>query len=451
MGHGPAARRWPASGNLAEQRIAPRFYRSSRIVTLSDSSRDEIVELLGLGSGQVTVAPPGVDDRYAPGGQRSATPLVVAVGRLVPVKRFDVPAPHAGGGRRRTTPTLQAVIIGEGYERPALEALRDELGAADWVSLPGRVDDAELGVVVPAGLGRGQQLTARGVGDDPDRGRSLWHSRRGHGDRGPCRCRARRRVGAARREHGRDGGRARAGAGRRGPAQPPGSGCAEPGALVHLGRHRAAVPSRRWQRKRPRRPRAERSARLGSARRRLGGGSEGGYGPQGLGDRLRDAFLVSPGAFCLVCCARIGRIARFGRGIRLGCGSRIGCIGCLGRKAAAAGTTAIIGIPSAVRAAAASTAIAVAVVVGTSRTVWTGLTACPGPPGPPTAQPLRPQAEGGDDAVGEEQRHADPDQVAGVHERPRPVGPGCVVVDLLAPDDVERAGDDEADRRPPWR
>ena len=35
-------------------------------------------------------------------------------------------------------------MIGEGYERPALEALRDELGATDWVSMPGRVGDTEL-------------------------------------------------------------------------------------------------------------------------------------------------------------------------------------------------------------------------------------------------------------------------------------------------------------------
>ena len=34
------------------------------------------------------------------------------------------------GGRK-----LQAVIIGEGYERPALEALQAELGAADWLHL----------------------------------------------------------------------------------------------------------------------------------------------------------------------------------------------------------------------------------------------------------------------------------------------------------------------------
>jgi len=130
-------------GDTVERRIAPRFYRSSRIVTLSESSRAEIVEMLGLDAGRVTVAPPGVDARYTPGGLRSTVPLVVAVGRLVPVKRFDALV-RALAEVKRDHPELQAVVIGEGYERPALEALRAELGATDWVSMPGRVDDAEL-------------------------------------------------------------------------------------------------------------------------------------------------------------------------------------------------------------------------------------------------------------------------------------------------------------------
>ncbi len=130
-------------GDTMERRIAPRFYRSSRIVTLSESSRGEIVDLLRLPPERVTVAPPGVDERYSPGGQRSATPLVVAVGRLVPVKRFDVLL-RALAKVKVDHPTLEAVIVGEGYERPALEALRDELGAADWVRLPGHVSDDEL-------------------------------------------------------------------------------------------------------------------------------------------------------------------------------------------------------------------------------------------------------------------------------------------------------------------
>jgi glycosyltransferase involved in cell wall biosynthesis len=130
-------------GDTMERRIAPRFYRRSRIVTLSESSRDEIVEMLGLRPERITVAPPGIDERYGPGGQRSATPLVVAVGRLVPVKRFDALlrslVPLKAGH-----PGLEAVIIGEGYERAALEALRSELGATDWIHLPGRVGDDEL-------------------------------------------------------------------------------------------------------------------------------------------------------------------------------------------------------------------------------------------------------------------------------------------------------------------
>ncbi len=130
-------------GDAVESRVAPRIYRSSRIVTLSESSRREIVDLLGLRPERVTVAPPGVDARYSPGGQRSATPLVVAVGRLVPVKRFDVLL-RSLAKVKADQPELRAVLIGEGYERPALEALREELGATDWIDMPGRVDDQEL-------------------------------------------------------------------------------------------------------------------------------------------------------------------------------------------------------------------------------------------------------------------------------------------------------------------
>ncbi len=129
-------------GDTMERRIAPRFYRSSRVVTLSESSRTEIVDRLGLPPERVTVAPPGVDDRYGPGGQRSPVPLVVAVGRLVPVKRFDALI-RALAEVKADHPDLRAVIIGEGYERPALDALRARLGATDWLEMPGHVTDEE--------------------------------------------------------------------------------------------------------------------------------------------------------------------------------------------------------------------------------------------------------------------------------------------------------------------
>lgn len=130
-------------GELVERRVAPRFYRGARVVTLSESSRDEIIEVLGLRPERVSVSAPGVDARFAPGGTRAAAPLVVAVGRLVPVKRFDLLMRSLAALRERV-PDLQAVIIGEGYERPDLERLRAELGAESWLDLPGRVEDDEL-------------------------------------------------------------------------------------------------------------------------------------------------------------------------------------------------------------------------------------------------------------------------------------------------------------------
>jgi glycosyltransferase involved in cell wall biosynthesis len=131
------------AGIYMERHLAPRFYRTSRLVTLSESSRTEIVDMLGLPRDHVTVAPPGIDVRFTPGGPRSGLPLVVAVGRLVPVKRFDILL-RALAQAKTSVPELQAVIIGEGYERSALEALRAQLGAEGWVHMPGRVSDDEL-------------------------------------------------------------------------------------------------------------------------------------------------------------------------------------------------------------------------------------------------------------------------------------------------------------------
>jgi glycosyltransferase involved in cell wall biosynthesis len=130
-------------GRTVEQRIAPPFYRKSQIVTLSESARNDLVRRLRHPADRVTVVPPGVDARFTPGGSRNPTPLVVAVGRLVPVKRFDLFI-EAMIALKVRHPDLEAVIAGEGYERPALEAQIARAGAGGWFSLPGRLPDADL-------------------------------------------------------------------------------------------------------------------------------------------------------------------------------------------------------------------------------------------------------------------------------------------------------------------
>jgi glycosyltransferase involved in cell wall biosynthesis len=134
---------YAAIGDAVERHVAPLVYRTTPVATLSSSSRDEIVAQLGLPRRNVHVVPPGVDDRFTPGGRRAAEPLVVAVGRLVPVKRYEVLL-RALAEAKASVPMLRAVIVGEGYERPRLEALRRELGAAGYVELRGRVDDRAL-------------------------------------------------------------------------------------------------------------------------------------------------------------------------------------------------------------------------------------------------------------------------------------------------------------------
>jgi glycosyltransferase involved in cell wall biosynthesis len=135
--------RLAALGNALESRVAPPFYRRTPIVTLSESSKRELIEELKFKSKRVTVVPPGVDPRFSPGDEKSPTPLVVAAGRLVPVKRFNelievlirVKEQH---------PLLEAVIIGEGYKREELEAQLRESGAERWIRLAGHVSDDEL-------------------------------------------------------------------------------------------------------------------------------------------------------------------------------------------------------------------------------------------------------------------------------------------------------------------
>lgn len=130
-------------GSTLEERIAPPFYRRSPIVTLSESSKAELVSELGFRADRVRVIQPGIDPRFGPGGERSEVPLVVAVGRLVPVKNFArlIRVMHEV---RSTVPDAELVIVGDGYERDDLEALISELDAQQWVRLAGRVSDDEL-------------------------------------------------------------------------------------------------------------------------------------------------------------------------------------------------------------------------------------------------------------------------------------------------------------------
>lgn len=123
-----------ALGRSVETRVVPSLYRRQLFMAVSRSTATSL-EAVGVDPGRIRVVHNGVD----PADHRRAKspePLFVAVGRLVPHKRFDLllrlwdtVRPLTGG---------RLVIAGEGPERARLEAL-----AGPGVTLPGWVSEED--------------------------------------------------------------------------------------------------------------------------------------------------------------------------------------------------------------------------------------------------------------------------------------------------------------------
>ncbi|MGK2929895.1 MAG: glycosyltransferase family 4 protein, partial [Acidimicrobiales bacterium] len=130
-------------GDTIERRIAPAIYRRSRIVTLSESSKDDMIRQLGFRPERIAVVPPGIEARFSPGGDEAPVPTVMAVGRLMPAKRFDQLI-RAVAGAREQVPDLRLVIVGDGYERIELDRVAEEVDGSSWIDFRGRCNDDEL-------------------------------------------------------------------------------------------------------------------------------------------------------------------------------------------------------------------------------------------------------------------------------------------------------------------
>jgi glycosyltransferase involved in cell wall biosynthesis len=122
------------------------FLMSSRIVAVSRFSARQIAQRLPSAAARVRVVPTGVDTAYfrpAASKQPNAPPVVLGVGRLVPVKRFDrliagFAAARASGVRARL------VIAGGGPEHARLRALVATYGLQSDVELAGYCDPPRL-------------------------------------------------------------------------------------------------------------------------------------------------------------------------------------------------------------------------------------------------------------------------------------------------------------------
>jgi glycosyltransferase involved in cell wall biosynthesis len=114
--------------------------RTSRVIAITHALRRFCVERVGLPEAKVDVVHYGVDDVPAWGHDDPTPPggrFVLVVGRLVGQKGVDV----AVRALAVLPDDVRLAVLGDGPERPRLEALARELGVADRVLLPGRVGD----------------------------------------------------------------------------------------------------------------------------------------------------------------------------------------------------------------------------------------------------------------------------------------------------------------------
>jgi glycosyltransferase involved in cell wall biosynthesis len=126
-------------GWWVESRLAPRIYRRSRYVVVSEVTRREVVEL-GVRAESVQVVHNGSDPAVPSDAGRSRTPLIAVLGRLVPHKRVEV-AMQAVAELREEFPDLRLVVVGQGWWDEKLHEEAARLGVDDAVDFLGFVDD----------------------------------------------------------------------------------------------------------------------------------------------------------------------------------------------------------------------------------------------------------------------------------------------------------------------
>lgn len=128
-------------GWFLESKVAPRIYRRSDYVAVSESTRSELGGL-GVDVARTRVIYNGTDVVADLDVVRSPTPLITVLGRLVPHKQVGI-AIDAVAALVPEFPDLHLKVVGSGYWGPTLQEYAHERGVADRVTFTGHVSEAE--------------------------------------------------------------------------------------------------------------------------------------------------------------------------------------------------------------------------------------------------------------------------------------------------------------------
>ena len=134
---------WPiAAGVWTAERPIPLVYRRCPVISISESSRDELVAR-GLSPERVRVSHCGIDPPDVVVDLETPRPPRVAyLGRLEPYKNVDVLL-HAMARLGDRFPDAEIVVIGRGSASDGLKKLAEDLGIASRTRFTGFVSDEE--------------------------------------------------------------------------------------------------------------------------------------------------------------------------------------------------------------------------------------------------------------------------------------------------------------------
>lgn len=131
------------TGRFFERKVAPFFYKRTPIVTLSESSREEISSVLGLNSKNIHVVEPGIDESFKFSTNKSQDPLVVVAGRLSPYKQIENVV-SAVEKVRSSLPNAKLEIIGNGPHEANIRTFINSLRDKSWISMKGHLPEEDL-------------------------------------------------------------------------------------------------------------------------------------------------------------------------------------------------------------------------------------------------------------------------------------------------------------------
>ena len=134
---------WPiASAVWSAEQLIPPLYRKCQVVSISESSRDDLVRR-GLRPELVRVSHCGiVQPELDVDTETPRPPRVAYLGRLEPYKNVDVML-RAMAQLADRFPSAEILVIGRGSAQDALASLARELGLAERTRFTGFVSDAE--------------------------------------------------------------------------------------------------------------------------------------------------------------------------------------------------------------------------------------------------------------------------------------------------------------------